>query len=318
MRSIFASGQEAVQGLSKGIRLAERRSCQRANLFASGFRASFLRAVLEQACSRAVNSGYIKYHKPTCYYIITMIQYHYIITMIQECFMSKITIYHGSQHVIQRPSLHIGKKHNDYGQGFYCTEDLELAKEWACKNEEDGFANIYELDTSDLRILNLNSEDYTILNWIAILLQNRVFSLGTPLSIKAREYIIEHFSLDIENYDVVIGYRADDSYFSFAEAFVSNSLSLTNLNKALRLGKLGEQVALVSDKAFENLEYIESVAAESSVYYPKFSSRDYTARKTYRDEILQKENVLEDIFVLDIIRQEMKNDDSRIQRIVSK
>ena len=215
--------------------------------------------------------------------------------------MSKITIYHGSQHVIQRPSLHIGKKHNDYGQGFYCTEDLELAKEWACKNEEDGFANIYELDTSDLRILNLNSEDYTILNWIAILLQNRVFSLGTPLSIKAREYIIEHFSLDIENYDVVIGYRADDSYFSFAEAFVSNSLSLTNLNKALRLGKLGEQVALVSDKAFENLEYIESVAAESSVYYPKFSSRDYTARKTYRDEILQKENVLEDIFVLDII-----------------
>lgn len=232
--------------------------------------------------------------------------------------MNKITIYHGSEHVIQRPALNIGKKHNDYGQGFYCTEDLELAKEWACKNENDGFANVYELDTSELNILNLNSEGYTILNWIAILLQNRVFSLGTSLSNQAREYIIEHFAIDVEQYDVVIGYRADDSYFSFAEAFVSNSLSLTSLNKALRLGKLGEQVALVSEKAFENLEYIESLSAESTICYPKFYSRDLNARQTYRNEIAHKENVLEDIFVLDIIRQEMGNDDPRIQRIISK
>ena len=45
--------------------------------------------------------------------------------------MNKITIYHGSEHVIQKPSMHAGKNHNDYGQGFYCTEDIELAKEWA-------------------------------------------------------------------------------------------------------------------------------------------------------------------------------------------
>ena len=149
-------------------------------------------------------------------------------------------------------------------------------------------------------------------------MENRRFRVTTPVMRRGVEWLKENFLIDISEYDLIIGYRADDSYFSFAEAFVSNSLSLTNLNKALRLGKLGEQVALVSDKAFENLEYIESVVAESSVYYPKFSSRDYSARKTYRDEILQKENVLEDIFVLDIIRQEMKNDDSRIQRIVSK
>lgn len=106
--------------------------------------------------------------------------------------------------------------------------------------------------------------------------------------------------------------------FSFAEAFVSNSLPLRSLNKALRLGKLGEQVALISEKAFENLEYIESISAESSIYYPKFYSRDLNARMTYRNEIAHTENVLEDIFVLDIIRQEMKNDDPRIQRIISK
>ena len=232
--------------------------------------------------------------------------------------MNKITIYHGSENIIQKPDLKAGKKHNDYGQGFYCTEDIELAKEWACKNETDGFANVYELDMSDLNVLNLNSEGYTILNWIAILLQHRVFTLDTPLSIQARKHLIENFSINVEEYDVIIGYRADDSYFSFAESFVSNALSLTSLSKALRLGKLGEQIALVSESAFEKLEYIESDPAESSIYYPKFSARDFNARKTYRDEIAHKENFLEDIFVLDIIRQEMKNDDPRIQRIISK
>ena len=237
--------------------------------------------------------------------------------MIQEEQMNKIIIYHGSENIIQTPDLKAGKKHNDYGQGFYCTQDLELAKEWACKSETDGFANRYELDLSELKVLNLNSTGYTILNWIAILLRNRVFSMDAPLSIRARDYLIENFGVDTISYDVIIGYRADDSYFSFAESFLNNSLPLQNLNKALRLGKLGEQVALVSQKAFDNLRFVEAVSVEKEIYYPKFYARDYNARLTYRQQIAKAEDVLDDIFVLDIIRQEMKNDDPRIQRIVS-
>ena len=231
--------------------------------------------------------------------------------------MNKIRIYHGSENIIQNPDITAGKKHNDYGQGFYCTEDLELAKEWACKSETDGFANVYELDLTGLKVLNLNSDGYTILNWIAILLKNRIFSLDTPLSSRARDYIIEHFGINMSMYDVIIGYRADDSYFSFAESFLNNSLPLRSLNKALRLGKLGIQVVLVSQKAFDNLTYIEAVPAEKEIYYPKFFSRDNKARMVYRQEIVKSEDVIDDIFVLDIIRQEMRNDDPRIQRIVS-
>ena len=73
----------------------------------------------------------------------------------------------------------------------------------------------------------------------------------------------------------------------------------------------------LSQKAFDHLKYLDSVSAESKIYYPKFFVRDKNARLTYRKEIAQSENVLDDIFVLDIIRQEMKNDDPRIQRIVS-
>lgn len=231
--------------------------------------------------------------------------------------MKKITIYHGSENIVQNPDLQTGRKHNDYGQGFYCTEDIELAKEWACKNETDGFVNMYTLDMSDLKVLNLNSADYTILNWIAILLQNRIFHLDNDISNMAREYIIENFSVNVEQYDVVIGYRADDSYFSFAESFVSNALPLRGLNKALRLGKLGEQVALVSKKAFERLQFVEAIPVEGNIYYPKFQSRDLSARQSYRNEVVSSKRLLDDVFVLDIIRQEMKNDDPRIQRIVS-
>ena len=43
-----------------------------------------------------------------------------------------LIIYHGSQQIVETPKFGIGKKYNDYGQGFYCTESIELAKEWAC------------------------------------------------------------------------------------------------------------------------------------------------------------------------------------------
>ena len=44
--------------------------------------------------------------------------------------MKTITIYHGSPNIVTTV-FGEGKAYNDYGQGFYCTENLELAKEWA-------------------------------------------------------------------------------------------------------------------------------------------------------------------------------------------
>ena len=232
--------------------------------------------------------------------------------------MNKMIIYHGSDHIIKAPDIRLGKKYNDYGQGFYCTEDVELAKEWACKSNKDGFVNKYEMNPSGLKILNLNSDGYTILNWIALLLKNRTFSLDNDIQRRARTYIIDNFSVAVEKYDVIIGYRADDSYFSFAESFVSNTLSLSALNRALRLGNLGEQIALVSEKAFDKITFKDAETVEKLIYYPKFNSRDKKAREDYvRYQSVGIEALNNEIFILDIIRQEMKNDDPRIQRIVS-
>ena len=67
--------------------------------------------------------------------------------------MSRIELLHGSDHVIERPDLRLGKMNNDYGQGFYCTQDPELAKEWACKDIEGGFANAYDFDGKEISLI---------------------------------------------------------------------------------------------------------------------------------------------------------------------
>ncbi len=232
--------------------------------------------------------------------------------------MSKIELLHGSAHVIEKPKLHLGKKNNDYGQGFYCTRELPMAMEWACKQNTDGFVNRYSLEQDTLKVLNLLDGNYNILHWMALLLKNRTFRLSNEIAIDARAYLIENFSVDLSDYDMVIGYRADDSYFSFAESFVQNGLPLRTLNQALRLGKLGEQTVLISEKAFEHLKFEGIEFADKTTYYPKFIRRDSDARETYRKEIRKSISYKEDLFILDIIREEMKEDDMRIQRILSK
>ena len=223
---------------------------------------------------------------------------------------------HGTDHIIETPDITIGNPHNDYGMGFYCTKVDEMAREWACKKNSNGFVNVYDFDDTGLNVLNLLDGNHTVLNWIALLLQFRTFKLDSEIAMDARDYLIEHYAIDLSSYDVVIGYRADDSYFQYAESFVSNALPLRSLNTALRLGKLGEQTVVISQRGFDRLKFLEAYPVDKSVYYPKFADRDSTARDTYRKEIKRSRSYRDDIFVMDILREEMANDDPRIQRIL--
>lgn len=225
--------------------------------------------------------------------------------------MKKIILYHGSPKIIENPLFGEGKTYNDYGQGFYCTEYLELAKEWACTNDNKGYANKYELNLDELKILDLSNEKYTILNWLAILMENRIVNLSTPIQRQARKYLLDNFLPDYKDYDVIIGYRADDAYFSFARAFVSNEISLSQLNIAMKLGKLGLQYCLKTKKAFNNLHFIDSIIADNSIYHIKKTNRDNAAKNDYLKELGNGD--LSGTFMRDIITEKMKNGDKRIQ-----
>ena len=222
-----------------------------------------------------------------------------------------ITIYHGSKQIVENPKFGEGRAHNDFGMGFYCTESNALAKEWAVSSLQDGFSNQYTLDTEHLNILHLNSPDYTILNWIAVLAEHRVFSINNPVAGRAKKYLTENFSINVNAYDLITGYRADDSYFDFAEAFLNNGITVEQLAKAMQLGKLGEQIVIKSKFAFSKIKYEGFEVAERDAYYVLRKARDDDANQMYLN-ILEEES--DGLYIQDIIRGGVTNDDPRIPR----
>ena len=225
--------------------------------------------------------------------------------------MSRLILYHGSSEIIEKPIFGKGKAYNDYGRGFYCTENFELAKEWACTEGIDGYANQYEIETDGLKILNLSSIEYTVLHWLALLMTYRKLRLSTPVMKRGAEWLKEHFLVNIEDYDAIIGYRADDSYFSFARAFVSNEISLGQLSHAMKLGKLGEQFVLKSREAFEAIQFVSYVASDNTIYYARRKARDDAARAAFFAELERDD--MDGIYIRDLIRGEVKADDPRLR-----
>lgn len=222
-----------------------------------------------------------------------------------------ITLFHGSGRIVRTPEYGQGSPNNDYGRGFYCTREIELAREWACAEEDDGFVNEFGLEEEGLTCLHLNGAGYHILNWLAILLENRRFDLSSPVAVRARQYILENFLPDYKEFDLIVGYRADDSYFSFSRAFLANTISLSQLRSAMHLGELGEQTVLRSRRAFDTIRFVGAVPADASVYHSRRMARDREAREEFRC-LLTASPSEDEIYVSTIINQKWKNDDPRL------
>ena len=195
-------------------------------------------------------------------------------------FENEIILYHGSKDIIEKSLKNKGKKNNDYGLGFYCTDNINLAKEWAVTRTHDGFANKYSLDINGLNILNL--QDYDLIYWISILLENRDLHSSDNFLPGGKEFLIKNYHIDLSDYDIIVGYRADDSYFSYMRRFMSGGLSLEQLEDVLHYGHLGLQYVLISDKAFSRIKFLGYENALRQDYLDKKIKRDNEARNSFK------------------------------------
>lgn len=211
--------------------------------------------------------------------------------------MGKIILYHGSPNKVVVPQFGFGEGKHDYGKGFYLTENIELAKEWAvCRPDEtNGWVHKYELGTDDLRILDF--QEHNILSWLAELMKHRDASDSRRYKVLSKKFIAE-YGIDTSEYDVIKGWRANASYFYIAKEFVRDNIDIEILEELLSLGGLGIQYCIKSELAYSKLAEIEDgpISVDYSEFNEKYNERDIIARKKMRELVDSDANKVTNVF----------------------
>ena len=211
--------------------------------------------------------------------------------------MGKIILYHGSPNKVVVPQFGFGEGKHDYGKGFYLTENIELAKEWAvCRPDEtNGWVHKYELETNDLKILDF--QEHNILSWLAELMKHRDASDSRRYKVLSQKFIAE-YGIDTSEYDVIKGWRANASYFYIAKEFVRDNIDIEILEELLSLGGLGIQYCIKSELAYSKIAEVEDglISVDYSEFNEKYNERDIIARKKMRELVDSDANKVTNVF----------------------
>jgi hypothetical protein len=211
--------------------------------------------------------------------------------------MKKITLYHGTPDRIVTPKFGGGDDKHDYGRGFYLTENIELAKEWAvCRpNEKNGWVHKYELECGGLKILDFQGKN--VLAWLAELMKHRDAADSKRYRMLASKFI-DKYGIDTETYDVIKGWRANASYFYIAKEFVRDNIDVDILEELLSLGGLGIQYCIKTERAYAGLHELkdELETVEYTEFNDRYNARDIMARKKMRDLVNSDANTVTNVF----------------------
>ena len=217
-----------------------------------------------------------------------------------------LRLYHGSQNGHVKPQYGLGEERHDFGKGFYLTDSPALAKEWAVSRPKshDGWIHAFDLELDDLRVLDFRNEK-NVFAWIAELMKHRDADESVAYRRRAPLFI-ERFGVDTDAADVIVGWRADASYFYIVKAFVRGEIDADCLPELLRLGGFGIQYVVKSQKAYAQLRAAADLRqpVRYDAYHAAYESRDGEARNKMRELIADPSfNRLERLFA-DLLRGE--------------
>lgn len=206
-------------------------------------------------------------------------------------------VYHGSPNQDIIPTFGLGEERHDYGKGFYLTENIELAKEWAVcvPNDESGRVHKYQLDLSKLAVLDFEKEN--ILSWLAELMKHRDADDSKRYRILSKKFI-EKYGIDTSGYDVIKGWRANASYFYIAKAFVRDEIDVDILEELMMLGGLGVQYCVKTQKAYSKLIEIKEdlLSVSYQEFNQRYNERDISARENMKQLINSEKNKVTKVF----------------------
>lgn len=204
-----------------------------------------------------------------------------------------VTLYHGSKSGIRGTIAPISRNHCDFGKGFYMGTNYTQLLTLICNYPK---AKLYTLrvNLTNLKILNIDIN----LDWALLIAYNR----GKMEAVKDSK-LYKRFKNLSKNYDMIIGYIANDRMFVVLDRFFNGEitdLALINSLSALKLGKqyvaltqkACSQIKIVEEKEFSK-EYWDELKKESELNRSKGIAmaneicRKYRREGRFFDEILE-------------------------------
>lgn len=144
-----------------------------------------------------------------------------------------ITLYHGSNQIVDEPEIRIARYNKDFYYGFYCTLIKEQAIKWATRYQSTGYLNEYSYtENPEFKIKKFETMTEEWLDFIADC------RLG-----KAHDY------------DIVEGPMANDTIFNYVQDFIDGNISRAAFWELAKFKKPTHQISFHTARALTTLKF---------------------------------------------------------------
>ena len=211
----------------------------------------------------------------------------------EECLENHVLLFHGAKTDISGDiSIEKSRKNNDFGQGFYCGENLEQSAMFV-SNFPHSSLYMLDFDKSGMTELKLGVEQ----DWILMI----AFFRG-KLTGYAEHPMIQNILNRLNGIDYVVAPIADNRMFQIIDSFIEGEITDVQCRHCLSATNLGNQYVFLTQMAADRIEilrkcYLASIEKEAYISVRsedakvsndkvKIARKQYRGQGQYIEEIL--------------------------------
>ncbi len=147
-----------------------------------------------------------------------------------------MTLYHGSNVLVEKPQILISGFYKDFGYGFYCTHLERQAQKWALTKKGDSIVSVFNYYSDhDMKVLSFETMSDEWLDFV----------------INCRRGI-QH------DYDIVEGPMADDQIWDYVEDFMEGTITREAFWVLAKFKYPTHQIVFCTQKSLKTIVYERS------------------------------------------------------------